>query len=120
MKNQKKHNHVLKCFSRLLQYELHSLCSDNRDCILISHATDDMINFNCRKVICDAEQLAPNLLYNNIIIRQCMPANKKSNDSIAGLIISILLKQRRASASMFQRILSLILYSGHCTKKVMH
>lgn len=113
MRDPHKRNHLLKCFGRLLQHEVRSLCSDNTKSILISHATEDMIGFNWSRVIDDAEQVAPTLLY---LVRQCMPTLKENNDSLVGLIIAILVKQRRPSASIFQRMLSLLLYSGHCTK----
>lgn len=115
IKDPDKRSYMCKCFGKILQYEVRSLCSDNKGCVLLRHNTDSLKTFNWDDVIRDGSTTAPTLLY---FIQQCMPFSRENNDAIAGFIISILMKQRRATASMFQRIVSILLYNGHCTKKV--
>ena len=60
---------------------------------------------------------APTLLY---ILESCTETRKvrKNKEAIVGLITAILCKHRRPSASLLQRIVSIILYSGHASKRV--
>ena len=45
--------------------------------------------------------------------------NTYHTDAVIGLIVTLLAKHRRPQLSLFQKIIvSLILYSGHCSKKV--
>ena len=43
---------------------------------------------------------------------------KKNKEAIVGFITAIQCKHRRPSASLLQRIVFIILYSGHASKKV--
>ncbi len=60
---------------------------------------------------------APTLL--NILL-SCTKTNHPRSNHIATIcfIVSIIFKFRYARMSLFQRILSLILYAGHCGKQV--
>lgn len=115
MKDDRKRRFILKCVGRVLKYEVRQLCSDKCEYILLSQNVED---FNWSIVVQNAERMSPCLLY---LIRQCLPYNDNggtSNLRISGLIIAILLKQQRERASLFQKVLSLILFAGHCTKSV--
>ena len=54
------------------------------------------------------------------ILESCTETRKvrMNKEAIVGLIIAILCKHRRPSASLLQQIVSVILYSGHASKRV--
>ena len=41
-----------------------------------------------------------------------------NHDAIIGVLVSIICRHRRPAASLLQRLISLILYSGHASKRV--
>jgi hypothetical protein len=53
-------------------------------------------------------------------LRTCLQTRTKhtNTNAIIAVIISIITKHRRSDSCLTQKMISLILYSGHCSKKV--
>ncbi len=54
------------------------------------------------------------------ILKSCtkVPRSNLGQQGLIGFITAILTKNRRSSASLVQRLISVILYGGHASKKV--
>ena len=117
MKNPVRQKYIVECVSRVLKFELKQLCSDNFPSIIRSTNVDNIMQFKWGQVIKEAEQCTPFLLK---VLKTCTetPTKRDNTTAIIGCIISILAKHRRPHSCLFQRIVSLLLYSGHCSKKV--
>ena len=77
---------------------------------------NDLLSFKWEKIIQEAETVASCLLHVLKISPQTKN-DKKTSTPIIGLIISILCYFRR-SMSIVQKVVSTILYAGHCSKQV--
>ena len=117
MKIPMRRDYIVGCVGRIIVYELRVLCSDKYSSILTNHGAEQITNFHWDHVIDEAKEAMPVLL--KLLSMSMKTRTERDNaNAIIGLIISILAKQRRPTSSLFQKIVSLILYSGHCSKKV--
>ena len=105
------------CVGRVLEYELQRFCSDSVPSILRSNNIEHIKHFQWAQIIDEAKECMPVLL---CVLKKCTetPTQRENENAIIGLIISLLAKHRRPQASLFQKVVSLILYSGHCSKRV--
>ena len=113
---------ILACVGKLLRYELGVYCSDNCQSVLLSQNLDDIKAFKWESLVSEMEDKMPCLFK---LLKKCtdLPINteKTSNSQsrmMVGLVLSIMAKQRRPQACLLQKIVALLLYSGHCSKKV--
>lgn len=85
--------------------------------ILAGNNPEQMKNFKWENVIKNAKIYMPVLLK---LLRQCLQtATKRKNEtSVTGMIICMLVKHRIPQLCLLQKVVSLLLYSGHCSKKV--
>ena len=109
---------LLKGIGVLVRNELKSMCMDSRSSILRNTATHDLKNFTWDTLLNEASETAPVLLE---LLQQCTQTRRlRSNrHAVIGMCLSILLKQRYPKMSLVQRIITLILYAGHCGKQVL-
>ena len=100
-----------------LQHEIASLCSDKVDSILLDKSVQALETFSWEVVMEEMKTKAPTLLS---ILESCTKTRKarKNRKAVIGIIASILCKHRRPTASLLQRLVSLVLYSGHVSKSV--
>ena len=102
-----------------LQREVAAICSDNFNSI--TRQKPDRFTTACNNVkqalMGELQTKAPTLL---TLLKLCLQTRKprKNTDGVIIMITSLLCKHRRPSACQLQRIISLILYSGHCSKQV--
>ena len=117
MKDPVKQQYIIECVGRVLKYELQRFCSDSVPSILRSNSIEHIKDFQWAQVIDEAKERMPVLLR---VLKKCTetPTQRENENAIIGLIISLLAKLRRPQASLFQKVVSLILYSGHCSKRV--
>lgn len=71
--------------------------------------------FKWARVMDEMKEYAPTLL--NVLL-SCTNHSRSNQTAIVCFIASILFKFRYAKMNLFQKILSLILYAGHCGKQV--
>lgn len=94
------------------------LCSDLTESVLRDKSNEALKNFQWQYLIDEVTIHAPTLL---AILKSCtkvkVPRVNQQEGAI-GVIVAILCKNRRGSASLVQRLVSVILYSGHASKRV--
>lgn len=100
---------ITKGFETLLRKDIALLYSDDEGitCNLMSLQWTNLLSFMRSKT--------PTLLS----VLQIFTKTKKawlSQDAIIGVVTSVLCKHRQSSVALFQRIVSLILYTGHASK----
>ena len=119
VKNPKQIAFIVKCVARLLKYELAKLCSNRCDSVLRSNNLDYIKKFEWSSLLVEAKQNTPHLM---MVLTKCTetPTKRQNSNCIIGVIIAILAKHRRPQAALIQKLVSLLLYSGHCSKLVCH
>ena len=108
---------ITKGVGRSLHSEIANLCSSKVDSILRRKGTQELEVFQWKDIMDEMKTRAPTMLS---ILETCTETKmvRKNKEAIVGLITAILCKHRRPSASILQRIVSIILYSGHASKRV--
>ena len=100
-----------------LQHEIAGLCSDKVESILRDKSVRALETFKWDSVMEEMKTRAPTLLS---ILESCTKTRKvrKNRKAVIGIIAAILCKHRRPTASLLQRLISIVLYSGHASKSV--
>ena len=94
------------------------MCSVDVHSILRNSSPDVVQTFDWKDFITELEQHAPVFL---TMLRGCIGPKKQpkyNEDAILGICAAILLKYQSQRMNLIQRLLSLILYSGHAEKLV--
>ena len=93
------------------------MASDNAGSIMRSQSIEDMKGFTWKKALDDVALHAPTLLY----VLESLTETKTERSNREAVIVvcsSLLFKHRYQYMSIVQKIVSLILYTGHSSKKV--
>ena len=108
---------MLKKIGRVLEGEMKAMCSVQVGSILSSKINDDMKNFTWDKVMMELKKHAPTLTE---LLLSCTKTRKPRENRVATICMSaaLLLKFHLSRMNLVQRIISLILYAGHCGKRV--
>lgn len=108
---------IVKCIAKEMKYELQKLCSDNFSSVLTSQSIDNITNFNWSLLINEADRVMSTLMQ---VLSTCTQTHspRLSTQAVIGTIISILAKHRQPHSCLLQKVISLLLYAGHCSKKV--
>ena len=119
MKNGATRQAIIKMLGRRLQNLVASLCSIKSKSVFGKKSSDGMGNFiDTIKTVMEEMQLrAPTLLS---LLKWALKTKRirhNCNATIA-VIVAIICKNRKSSICLFQRIISLILYTGHSSKQV--
>ena len=111
-----RHIIIKRTVGHYIKKELAAMCSDTVNSILLQSSSNDISSFTWEKLMDELAFNAPTLLY----LLQCCTTtkSKKSADAIIGMCVALLCRHRRDRASLIQKIISLILYSGHTSKQV--
>ena len=109
--------HVLSEIGRILRAEMTAMCSDKTASLLRTHSIQDLSHFQWKNVIQELEKSAPVFLH---FLRQCTQTRtpRQNRDGVIGVCAAIILKNRFAKMNLLQKIVSLLLYAGHCGKRV--
>lgn len=104
--------YIIKGLGLALQHELASLCSDMAESVLRDKHTQAIELFKWESVIEEMKCRAPTLLS---LLESCTRTKtpRKNRVTVIGLVTAILCKHRRQTASLLQRLVSIVLYSGH-------
>ena len=99
------------------RHEIARLNSDDVTSILRNKSSKVLNQFTWESLINEVKSVAPTLFH---LLQSCTKTRKtrKNHDAIIGVLVSIICRHRRPAASLFQRLISLILYSGHASKRV--
>lgn len=112
-------NLIVKGLGRSLRHEIARLCSDDAVSILRDKASSSLEKFTWEKLLAEVKAVAPTLFK---FLQSCTTTRKprRNQDAIIGVLVAIMCKHRRPVSSLFQQLVSLILYSGHASKRVYH
>ena len=110
-------SHVLNQLGVIIRKEIKSMASDTTGSILRSQCVDDVKSFTWRKVTNELAIYAPTLLQ---ILKAVTDTKteRRNRDATIAVCASVLLKYRYQNMSFVQKIVSLILYTGHSSKQV--
>ena len=116
LQNQAASKAMLKVLGRKLRGEVASLCSTRSPSVL-SLKPKDGIDGVINSLMSEMGTKAPTLLS---LLRWTLKTRQDHGNTgvIIGMITSIMCKHRKASVCLFQRIVSLVLYTGHSSKQV--
>ena len=107
--------YIVKGLGVSLRHEIAWLCSDNSTCTKKDPNT--LKEFSWKGMVNEAKKLAPTLTE---LLVSCTKTRKprKNQNAIIGLLFAVMCKHRRPALSLIQQVVSLILYSGHASKRV--
>lgn len=110
LKDSRIRRYISKGFGCLLRKDIARLCSDGEGVF------NNLTKLGWGDFIEQMKVKAPQLLE---LLQYCTKTKTRrvNQDAIIGVLASVLCKHRRPSASTLQRIVSLILYNGHASKK---
>ena len=115
MKDQKIKNAIVNEVGKIVRAEARLICSDNFNSILLNKSPTMLTKFHWGMVYEELKKAAPTLL---TILKFCLPKRGMPHADAIAVCVSVLMRKRRSSMSFLQRIVSCILYAGHCSKKV--
>ena len=102
----------------LLRREIATLCSDRVGSVMLGLSPKEMCEFDMHKFIEEAKEHAPTL----ISIIESLTKSRittVNQPAIMTMILASLCRCKRPKMSLLHKIISIIMYFGHCTKKVM-
>lgn len=117
MQNKLARKAVTTQIGQIVHREIVSLCSDKYDFILRNKSKAALKDFQFDDFIQQLSYQAPTLIS---IFKSSLRTRTRRRHSnlVLGLLIGIICKFRRQSCCLLQRIISLVLYAGHSSKKV--
>ena len=109
--------YIVKGISLSVQHEIASLCSDKVDSVLREKSVNAVEMFSWDVVMEEMKTRAPTLLS---LFKTCTHTKRPRNNhnAVIGIITAMLCKHRRPTASLLQRLVSVVLYAGHVDKSV--
>ena len=119
MKNKETKQAIMKVIERVLRSEIATICSDNFNSISRNKSKQPIVEFECsiKHIINEMRSRAPTLYSLLTACLKTKTARPNENETMS-FIFSIFCKHRRPSSCLFQRILSVVLYEGHASKRV--
>ena len=108
---------IISGVSWMLRKEIATLCSNLVPSVLRDKSNDGLKSFQWKCLLDELQTHAPMLLE---ILKSCTKVRRpiSQQQAVIGVITAILCKNRRNSASLIQRLIYVILYSGHASKMV--
>lgn len=116
---------ALHCIIKQVQKEMTTMCARKTKSILREGSLQTLRNFSWSDIISDVERNAPTLLkvlQGIAEVKRRVTKSKKStttpNTYVVGVCASIFLRHRNTHMNLLQKIISLVLNSGHASKQV--
>ena len=109
----------MQLIGRTLRSEMAALCSNHAYSVLRDQTATALMEFTWGKLYDELTVQVPTLL---ALLESCTYTRKPrpNRTAIIGMCVALLLKFRFQKMCLVQKIISLILYSGHSGKQVMH
>ncbi len=108
---------IVKNIATRVKSELIKLCSDPVSSVLQQVDKKSITEFSFDAFLTELKTHSPILLN---ILQQCTTTKvpRSNRTHVIGMCVAILCKLRNPRMCLFHKIVSLILYSGHCSKPV--
>lgn len=109
--------HILKKIGKEMAKEIRSVASDKAESVLRSQDADSLKTFHWDTLLQELSTFAP-------VLRMLLTAATKTRtprsntNGVIGMCAAILLNHQDPRMNLVQKINSLILYGGHCSKQV--
>ena len=114
--DQKTRQYTLSNIGRIVRTEIKKMSTVQS--ILCSQSPDDLKNFKWSDIYTELKEKAPVFLGILVSATKTRSPRSRDNQAVICICVAILLKYRFKRLSLVQKIVSLILYNGHCSKKV--
>ena len=109
--------YIMDRLCNIIRKEMRVLSSDDSNSAMKHQDMNAMKNFKYDSLLRELSEFTPNLLY--ILNSITRTKRKRQNQTaIICMCAAILTKHRYSKMSMFQKIISAILYCGHVSKQV--
>ncbi len=125
MKDAKIKSSVIQLTVKTIKKEIKAMCAYKNGSLLLDRSSYGLSSFNWDNLIEELKRHAPTLFE---ILHGCVTRKKPKNsrsyrvkdEGVIGICAAILLRHQNHHMNLVQRILSLLLYSGHAPKMVCH
>ncbi len=109
--------YVIKRIGNIVRKELFTMCSEKTGSILSSKHVSDLKEFTWDKLLTELDSHAPVL---HSILKMCTQTRRRrpNRSAVIGMCVAILLRYQHVKMNLAQRIVSVILYAGDCSKQV--
>ena len=109
--------HLFDLVGLSLRREMKVMVSDSTNSLLKSQEVERMKSFSWASVLDELTNNTPTLLF---FLHECTNTKKNHPNTLAiiGACAAILLKHRLNRMSVFQKMVSIVLYAGHTSKQV--
>ena len=126
MKDDRIRTRVIELIGTHLGKEMKKLCTEEVASVLRKADTDSVQQFTIQSIIEEMKTHAPSVL---TVLRGCLHGRRRSRarkqksriidvDTLVSVCCAILLRGRSQKMNLLQRIISLILFCGHASKRV--
>ena len=126
LRNPKCRRHVLDILGRDIQKEMTALCSNDSKSVLRESSLEALSSFTWDKLSSELSTRAPTFY---AVLHACVNTKQKGNapesknwrsskSAVLGMCAAIILRNCHHHMNLVQRIVSLILHSGHSAKQV--
>jgi hypothetical protein len=106
---------LIQLFGKAIKDEIKTMCSENANSILKSMESSDLEQFTWQKVKNEAKEHAPIITsILNIVIAKSKPEKK----FMIPFLIATLCNLHWSKMNLHLKVLSCLLYVGHCSKEV--
>ena len=113
--NEKVKGYIIKKVALMVQSEIKLMC--NFQSVLKSKSSDDLKHFKWEMIFDELQKKAPVFLC--FMMSATKTRNPRSNRiPVICMCTAILLKYRFKQLNLVQKVISLLLYSGNCSKEV--
>ena len=111
--------YILKSMEKALHGEVTRLCSDKTDSLLRCQSVDALSTFQWDEWENEMKLHAPTL---TSLLNACFKTKvpRHNSQQMICLCAALMCKNRQASMSLLHKIISIILYTGHCSKQVLN
>lgn len=110
---------IVRVMGEVLRKEIAGICSDDFNSITRLKSKHSLKDFKTviSSILDELKGKAPTLLS---LFRSCMKTKRprRNTEVVIAVLASVICKHRRPSSCIIQRIISLILYTGHSSKQV--
>lgn len=117
MKNKASCNHAIAIISSTIHKEIRTIASTNTQSILHCKSKDSIKNFEWRNLQMEFTKYAP-VLFRILTAATKTRVHRPNQFTVIGMCFAMILKHRNPKLNLLQKIVSLILYSGHSSKEV--
>ena len=117
LKNERSRNHVVNIFCSLIHKEVKSIASTRVKSTLLYQSKQSICDFDWKKVEREMATHCPLLL--RVLAAATKTRSERVNRTMTIIMcFAMIVKHQNPNVNLLQKIITLILYAGHCSKQV--